>query len=51
MFNVKYLAIHKVQMHAGALSKLLYGFVFCTGDNLHAKARGLSTCTEAQTMQ
>ena len=26
MFNVKYLAMHNVQMHAGAISKLLYGF-------------------------
>ena len=25
MFNVKYLAMHKVQMHAGAVSKLVYG--------------------------
>ena len=26
MFNAKYLAIHTVQMHTGAISKLLYGF-------------------------
>ena len=26
MFNVKYLAMHKMQLNAGALSKLLYGF-------------------------
>ena len=26
MFNVKYLAMRRVQMHAGAKSKLLYGF-------------------------
>ena len=26
MFNVKYVAMHKVQMHAAAISKLLYGF-------------------------
>ena len=26
MFNIKYLSMHKEQMHAGALSKLLYGF-------------------------
>ena len=26
MFNVKYLAMHKVKMHAGTASKLLYGF-------------------------
>ena len=24
MFNVKYLAVHKVQMHAGTVRKLLY---------------------------
>ena len=28
MFIVKYLAMHKVQTHAGVLSKLLYGFAF-----------------------
>ena len=26
MFNIKYLAMHKVQMQAGVISKLLYGF-------------------------
>ena len=26
MFNVKYLAMYKVQMHGGAIRKLLYGF-------------------------
>ena len=26
MLNVEYLATHKVQMHAGAIDKLLYGF-------------------------
>ena len=26
MFNIKYLAMHKVQMHTGAISKLLHGF-------------------------
>ena len=26
MFNVNCLAMHKMQMHAGAISKLLYGF-------------------------
>ena len=28
IFNVKYLAKHKVQMHAGATSNLLYSFVY-----------------------
>ena len=26
MFNVRYFAMHKVQLHAGAISELLYGF-------------------------
>ena len=26
MFGVKYLVIHKVEMHAGVISKLVYGF-------------------------
>ena len=26
MCNIKFLAMHKVQMHAGATSKILYGF-------------------------
>ena len=25
MFNINYLAMHKMQMHAGTISKLLYG--------------------------
>ena len=43
MFNVKNLSMHKLQMHAGAISKLLYGFVY--------KALGLSPRTDAQTIQ
>ena len=26
MFYIKYLAMHKVELHAGAIIKLLYGF-------------------------
>ena len=51
MFNVKYLAMHTVQVHAGAIRKVLYGLCFYTGDNPLAKARGLSSCTDAQTIQ
>ena len=32
-FNVKYLLMHKVQMHACTISKLLYSLCTCTGDN------------------
>ena len=32
-------------MHAGEISKLLYGLCVCTGDNPIAKARGLSSRT------
>ena len=28
MFNVKYLTMNNVQMHAGTIRKLLYGFVW-----------------------
>ena len=31
MFNVKYLAMDERQIHAGAISKLLYGLCVCTG--------------------
>ena len=37
------------KMNAGAISKLLYGFYVCTGDNPLAKASGLSSRTHAQT--
>ena len=33
MFYVKYLALRKVQMYAGAIRKLLSGLCMCTGDN------------------
>ena len=48
MFYIKYLTMHKVQMHAVAIRQLLYGL--CTGDNPLAKARGLSSRTYAQTI-
>ena len=40
MFNVKYLSIHKMQMHGGAIRNVLYGMYICTEDNPLAKARG-----------
>ena len=51
LFNVKYLAIYKVQMHVSAISKLLYGCASVQGLNPLAKARGLSSCTDAQPIQ
>ena len=42
--------MHSVQMNAGAISKLLYGVASVRGDNPHAKARGLSTRTDAHTI-
>ena len=52
-FNTPFIdiAMHKVQMHAGAIRKLLYGLCVCMGDNPRAKARGLSFRTDAQTIQ
>ena len=49
-FYIKYLTIHKVQMHVGAIRKLLHSLYVCTEDNPLAKARGLSPRTDAQTM-
>ena len=49
--NVKYLAMHKVQVYAGAKSTVLYGLFVCMGDNPLAKARGLSSHTDAQAIQ
>ena len=28
MFNIKYLTMHKVHMHAGAIRQILYGCVY-----------------------
>ena len=39
-------AMYKVQMHAGAIGKLLYGFASVRNDNPLAKARGLSSLRE-----
>ena len=33
MFYFKYLTMHKVQMHAGAIGKLLDGLCVCMGDD------------------
>ena len=49
MFNVIYLAMRKVKMHAGAISKLLYGFASVREDNPRAKSRRLSSRTDAKT--
>ena len=43
--------IQKVQMCAGAISKLLYGVCACTEDRLFAKTRGFSSSTDEQTIQ
>ena len=43
--------MHNEQMHAGAKRKLVYGMCVCTGDNPLAKARGLSSRTDKQTIQ
>ena len=43
--------MHKVQMHAVVIRKLLYGFRVSTGDNPLAKACGLSTRTDTVTIQ
>ena len=51
MFYIKYLTMHKVHMHTGAIRQLLYGLCVCTGDNPLAKGRGLSSRTYAQTVQ
>ena len=45
MFYIKYHAMNKVQMHAGAIRQLLYGSCVRTGANPLAKARGLSSRT------
>ena len=37
---LKYIAMHKVQMEAGTIRKLLYGLCVCMGENPLAKARG-----------
>ena len=51
MLNIKCITMHKLQlMHAGAMSKLLYGLCVCTSDIQLVKARGFSTCTYAQTL-
>ena len=44
--------VHTVQMHAGPIRKLysLYMYIL-TGDNPLAKARGLSSRTDNQTIQ
>ena len=39
MCDVNYLEINKVQMHAGAVIKLLHGFGSVWGDNSLAKAK------------
>ena len=51
LVNVKYLAMYKVQKHAGAISKLLfYVGRIMVGNNPLVKARGLSSRTDAQTI-
>ena len=38
-------------MHAGAIRKLLNSLFICTGENPLAKAGGLSSLIDAQTIQ
>ena len=42
MFYIKYLTMHKVHMHAGAIRYLVYGLCVCTEGNPRALASGLS---------
>ena len=51
MFYIKYLTLHEVHMHAGAIRQLLYGCAYIREDNPLAKARGLSSRIYAQTIQ
>ena len=46
MVNARDLDMHKLQMHADAIS-----ICVCTGDNPLAIARGVSSHTDAQTIQ
>ena len=48
--NVKYIAMHKMQMQVRAIMKLTYSFA-SVRDNPLTKARGLSSRTDAQTIQ
>ena len=50
MFNIKYLVVHKVQVHNKAINYLVYGLCVCTGDNPPVEARGLSSRTDGQTI-
>ena len=45
MFFIKYLTIHKVHMHAGAIWQLLYGCGYVREDITLAKAHELSSRT------
>ena len=36
MFYIRYLAIHKVHMHTGAIRQLLYGYTICSIEGLIA---------------
>ena len=40
-----------MQMHAGAIMKLLYGLCVCTRDNPLAIARRLTPCADVETIQ
>ena len=48
MFNIKYLATHKVHVHAGTISKLMCGLCACTSNNPLSQAHELSSRTHAQ---
>ena len=51
MFYIRYLTMHKVHMHAGAIRQLLYGCAYVREDNPRTSGRGLSSRTHAQTIQ
>ena len=50
IFNGKYFAMRKVQMHAGAKMQVIVWFCVGTGDNPLAKASGLSSRSHAKTI-
>ena len=50
MFNIKYLATHKVQMDDGVISRLLYGLPYAR-TIIHLLALGLFSRKDVHTIQ
>ena len=48
--QLEYLAMHKVQMYAGAINKSLYGFAYVQA-MIHSLMLGLYFRSDAQTIQ